>query len=53
MSGNEKQTHVMDHFPKMKYRVSDSSNLEQGGVQFSSWLLWITVILELCLFQII
>lgn len=35
MSGNGKQTHILNCLPKMRYRVSDSSNLEQGSVRFS------------------
>lgn len=35
MSGNGKQICILDCLPKMRYRVSDSSNLEQSGVKFS------------------
>lgn len=35
MSGNGKQICISDRLPKMRYRVSDSSNLEQGGAKFS------------------
>lgn len=35
MSGNGKQTCILNCLPKMRYKVSDSNNLEQGGVRFS------------------
>lgn len=35
MSGNGKQTCISESLPKMKYGVSDSSNLEWDGVRFS------------------
>lgn len=38
MSSNGKQTCISDHLPKMRFGVSDSSNLEQGGVWFSFWV---------------
>lgn len=50
MSDNGKQTCFSDHLLKMRFWVSDSSNLEQGGVRFFSGLFQITAMVELCLF---
>lgn len=38
MSSNGKQTCISDPLPKMRFGVSDSSNLEQDGVRFSFWV---------------
>lgn len=43
MSGNGKQTCISDRLPKIRYGVSDSSNLEQGSVRFPS-----SVIMDYC-----